>query len=143
MIENNNKLIYHDQTIINSVFLEKLHCYLQNMEFLIIVIYKLYMNKQKNIDIKYKYSKKELKIVYYHPKILHYNKLKHWRIRKGHGIYLWWNYAKKTGYYKEMINTFFKKTKKKRKKQKNKKIKNKKNKKNKKKELKVKYRAFF
>ena len=106
MKDNKERLLqepYHDQPIINAVCYRKIGILppefgVFNFQNLSLLYY-----ATSNYRYKFKYTKEQLKHAYYNPKILHYNKIKPWKrtINNTH-LKIWWDYAKKSGFYDEM-----------------------------------------
>ena len=102
MLKNNKTLYYQDQTIINAVGYPKLGILPAKYGIFNYKNLKTLYQFTKRYRYKYKYSKRELKNAYYHPKILHYNKIKPWKERNNYQLKLWWKYASLTNYYDEI-----------------------------------------
>ena len=109
MEENRQRLLkeqYHDQPIINALCYRKIGILppkfgifaYPNLENLYDDI-TLYRNSKI-------YSKEELKDAYFYPKVLHFTRGKPWKLRNNFKLNLWWEYAKKTGYYEEICKTY-------------------------------------
>ena len=101
-LKNKNKLYFQDQTIINAVGYPKLGILPAKFGIFDFKNLKTLYRKTRKYRYKYKYSKRELKNAYYHPKILHYNKIKPWKKRNNFQLKLWWKYASLTDHYEEM-----------------------------------------
>lgn len=103
--KNNDKLFQHDQTTINALCVDKIgifpakyglySCYyLEDMEY--------YTEKYK---CSYGYTVEELEEAYKDPTILHCV-VKPWRSLKVQFANIWWRYARKTDYFKEICETY-------------------------------------
>ena len=109
MEENKNRLMkekYHDQPIINAICYKKNGILPAKYGMFNFETFKILFKYTKHYRYKYKYSRKELVQALRNPRILHYNKKKPWKIRYKYKMELWWNYARKSGYYDEMCNRY-------------------------------------
>ena len=111
---NNNFLNHHDQTAINGVCLN-------NWDILPITYASFDYDNYNEIikynieqDKKYRFNEKELNNAFYNPTLIHfagYVKPWHEECTKSKR-YIWWYYAKKSGFYDEILNNYhFNKTK--------------------------------
>ena len=109
MKNNKERLLkerYHDQPIINALCFRKIGILPAKFGVFNYNSLEILYIATRTYRYKHKYSKEELKNAYFNPKILHYNKIKPWKIRNNTQTEIWWEYAKKSNYYEEMCKKF-------------------------------------
>ena len=100
------KIPFHDQAIINAVCYNKIGILPAKIGIFNFNDIKALGKFYKRYRYKYKYSYQELKFAYLYPLILHFTRLKPWKNRFTLQCSYWWNYAKKTDFYKEINKTY-------------------------------------
>ena len=103
MRNKNNSVVQEDQTVINYVLQKNISTLppKYGMWAFSNTFEAYHFNRVQNK--KYKYKNKEFLNAYKHPAILHYTGSKPFRDQDSIFYSLWWDYAKKTKYYKDII----------------------------------------
>ena len=103
--ENNDKLVQHDQTVINVLFQDNIGALPIKYGIFNFTDMEMVNDYSNRLVAKNKYTKNEILQAYEKPAILHYV-YKPWEQNEVNRKDLWWEYAAKTDYFDE-IKTYY------------------------------------